>query len=65
MKRPMFIVFEGIDGAGTTTQTEMMSSHLGKLNIDHVATHDPGGCEACQVYQGGSCLVQKLVDSGQ
>ena len=33
---------------GTTTQTEMMSSHLGKLGIDHVATHDPGGCEAAK-----------------
>lgn len=39
----VFVVFEGIDGAGTTTQSERYSAHLrGKRRIVHV-THEPSG----------------------
>ncbi len=36
-----FIVFEGIDGSGTTTQTELLNSFLLDKNISSVTTCEP------------------------
>jgi dTMP kinase len=38
---PNFIVIEGIDGAGTTTQNRMLSESLNHLNIPHMMTAEP------------------------
>jgi dTMP kinase len=41
----VFVTFEGLDGSGTTTQTEMLREHLAGLGRDVVATREPGGTE--------------------
>lgn len=43
MGRPLFIVFEGIDGSGTTTQSELLAFHLTRLGHQVVRTREPGG----------------------
>jgi dTMP kinase len=42
-RRGIFISFEGVDGSGKTTQTNMLSAHLIKDGIDVVVTREPGG----------------------
>ncbi|WP_347489596.1 dTMP kinase [Desulfoscipio sp. XC116] len=38
-----FIVFEGIDGAGKTTQMELLAGFLKKMDIPVLCTREPGG----------------------
>ena len=38
-----FIVFDGPDGSGKSTQIKLLADYLESLNIDVVNTHDPGG----------------------
>ena len=39
----MFVTFEGLDGSGTTTQTELLRAHLEGMQRDVIATREPGG----------------------
>lgn len=39
-----FIVFEGADGCGKSTQLNLLSEYLESLGIDFVKTREPGGC---------------------
>ena len=39
------MTFEGLDGSGTTTQTELLRRHLEQAGRDVVATREPGGTE--------------------
>ncbi len=41
--RSFFISFEGVEGSGKTTQVNMLHAHLLRMNVDVVATHEPGG----------------------
>lgn len=41
----MFVVFEGIDGAGTTTQAQLLARSLKKQGHSVVFTREPGGTE--------------------
>ncbi len=41
--KSLFISFEGAEGAGKTTQMNMLHAHLLRMNVDVVATHEPGG----------------------
>jgi dTMP kinase len=41
----VFVTFEGLDGSGTTTQTELLREHLEEAQRDVVATREPGGTE--------------------
>jgi dTMP kinase len=54
---PIFIVLEGIDGAGTTTQTEWLTEHLKRLGRPAHATREPSqgpvGRLLREVLQGG------------
>ncbi len=44
MTRGRFIVFEGGDGAGKTTQAAKLDAWLEAQNIRHICTREPGGC---------------------
>jgi dTMP kinase len=41
----VFVTFEGLDGSGTTTQTELLQQHLEEAGRDVVAAREPGGTE--------------------
>ncbi|MCL1946864.1 MAG: dTMP kinase [Chitinivibrionia bacterium] len=41
----MFITFEGVDGAGKSTQIEKLTNFLRKNGKKFVLTREPGGCE--------------------
>ena len=41
----MFVTFEGLDGSGTTTQSELLRQHLEEAGRDVVLTREPGGTE--------------------
>ncbi len=43
MKRGVFIVFEGIEGSGKTTQAELLTDALRQRNIEVDLTREPGG----------------------
>lgn len=42
MNRKPFIVFEGLDGCGKTTQLDLISQWLHEENIDHLKIREPG-----------------------
>ncbi len=43
MRNPAFIVFEGGEGSGKSTQAKALNSRLRKLGFDVVFSHEPGG----------------------
>ena len=45
MKKGKFIVFEGIDGAGKTTQAKKLFNYLKEKGIKAVLTKEPGGTD--------------------
>ncbi len=47
MNKGLFISFEGIDGAGKSTQIDMLKSHLENLGYNVIVTREPGGSELC------------------
>jgi dTMP kinase len=53
----LFITFEGIDGSGKSTQSEMLASKLSALGHDIVKTREPGGSV-------GAELIRSLLVSG-
>jgi dTMP kinase len=44
-RRGWFITVEGPDGAGKTTQAEMLADHLRERGIDVLLTREPGGTQ--------------------
>jgi dTMP kinase len=56
----VFVTFEGLDGSGTTTQTELLRQHLEEAGRDVVATREPGGTElgekVREVVLGGTTI---------
>lgn len=45
MTRAPFVVLEGVEGAGKTTQIRLLSDWLRAAGIDHVTAREPGGTE--------------------
>jgi len=43
MTRPPFIVLEGIEGSGKSTQTRRLERWLDEIGVAHVLTREPGG----------------------
>jgi dTMP kinase len=43
MGKSLFIVFEGGEGSGKTTQTKALANRLRRLGFSVVLTHEPGG----------------------
>ena len=44
-KRGKFITVEGVDGAGKSTQFEVIANALKERGIDFVRTREPGGAK--------------------
>ncbi len=42
-KKSLFISFEGVEGSGKTTQVNMLYARLLRMNVDVLATQEPGG----------------------
>jgi dTMP kinase len=65
---PLFIVLEGIDGAGTTTQTERLAATLTRAGRTAHATREPStgpiGRVLREVLQGGLSAGDRPVDGG-
>lgn len=40
-RKGLFIVFEGLDGSGVSTQTSLLNDALGKAGIPHISTKEP------------------------
>lgn len=53
----MFIAFDGIDGAGKSTQIRLLVQHLTKISQSHVAVRDPGSTTA------GEAIRSLVLDS--
>ena len=53
----LFITFEGIDGSGKSTQSEMLASTLSDQGHDIVKTREPGGSV-------GAEMIRNLLVSG-
>jgi len=51
-RQPLFITFEGIDGAGKSTQIEKLCTYLKKNEIEFISTREPGGCETSEKIRG-------------
>lgn len=41
--KPRFVVLEGVDGVGKSTQITLLSSWLDALGVPHMTTREPGG----------------------
>jgi dTMP kinase len=57
MNHGLFITFEGIDGSGKSTQSEMLASNLSDQGHDIIKTREPGGSV-------GAELIRTLLVSG-
>lgn len=45
MQKGLFVTFEGADGCGKTTQSELFAKYLSQKNIPHITTREPGATE--------------------
>lgn len=55
--RGKFITFEGVEGAGKSTQSKLLVEYLNNNGIEAVWTREPGGCD-------GAEEIRKLLLSG-
>jgi dTMP kinase len=62
MNRPLFITFEGGEGSGKTTQIEMLSRWMSKLNIPHVLTKEPGSPQLAECVKIRQLLLDPAND---
>jgi len=66
----MFITFEGMDGAGKSTQIDLLCEHLRKNGHDFIVTREPGGTVVCEKIreiildrnnEGMNCMCEALL----
>lgn len=49
---PLFIVLEGPDGAGKSTQLSLLSRYLREKGVEHLVTKEPGGTALGRTLRG-------------
>ena len=47
-KKPLFIVFEGIEGSGKSFQAKKLFNNLKKISINSILTREPGGTKGAE-----------------
>jgi dTMP kinase len=52
LRRGLFIVLEGVEGAGKSTQARLLSDWLGTVGIPHVLAREPGGTPVGEAIRG-------------
>ena len=50
-KKPLFIVFEGIEGCGKSYQSKKLYNNLKRLNIPVILTREPGGTPSAEIIR--------------
>ncbi len=50
-KKPLLIVFEGIEGCGKSFQSKKLYKRLRKLKIDTILTREPGGTKSSELIR--------------
>ena len=53
-KKPLFIVFEGVEGCGKSFQSKKLYLNLKKKKINTILTREPGGTKSAE-------LIRKLI----
>lgn len=49
---PRFIVLEGVEGSGKSTQIRLLSAWLTELGVEHVTAREPGGTGVGEAIRG-------------
>ena len=50
-KKPLFIVFEGVEGCGKSYQSHKLYNNLKKRKIDSILTREPGGTKSAELIR--------------
>ena len=50
-KKPLLIVFEGVEGCGKSFQSKKLYKRLRKLKIDTILTREPGGTKSSELIR--------------
>ena len=50
-KKPVFIVFEGVEGCGKSFQSKKLYNNLKRLKINAVLTREPGGTKSSELIR--------------
>lgn len=61
MRRGRFVVLEGVEGAGKTTQVRLLSAWLEAAGVEHVSAREPGGTPVGEAVRG-VLLEQRELD---
>jgi len=58
----LFITFEGIDGSGKSTQSQLLYDALNDLGISVIQTREPGGSIGAELF--APCLFLEIQIDG-
>ena len=50
-KKPLFIVFEGVEGCGKSYQSKRLYRNLKKKKISSILTREPGGTKSAELIR--------------
>ena len=59
MRNGLFIVLEGVEGAGKSTQARLLSAWFESLNLPHILAREPGGTPV------GEAIRRVVLDRGE